>query len=238
MPGMFLLHIESMMTVRYFGHSCFTVEAGGKSLLFDPYISPNDLAKSIEVDDLCPDFILISHGHGDHMADAVRIAKNSGATVICNYEISEWLGRQGLTKVHGVNHGGWSPWAFGRLQFVQAVHSSMLPDGSYGGNPGGFVIESSSGNFYYSGDTALTLDMKLIGESISLDFAVLCIGDYFTMGVKDAIRAADFIQCPNIMGVHYNTFPPIRIHTEQAVAAFKNAGKTLHLLEIGESRSI
>jgi len=226
------------MKIYYYGHFCFAVEAGGKRILFDPYVTPNKLAKDVDVDEIPADFILISHGHEDHVADAVRIAKRTKATVICNYEVSEWLMKKGLKNVQGMNHGGCGSWDFGRVKYVSAVHSSVLPDGTYGGNPGGFVIESRDGNFYYSGDTALTLDMKLIGESVRLHFAALCIGDFFTMGVPDAIKACDFIQCNNVLGVHYDTFPPIRLDKEKAIADFDAAGKKLHLPRIGSSRKI
>ena len=146
-----------------------------------------------------------------------------------------WFGKQGLQKTHPLNHGGGWRFDFGRVKFVNAIHSSSLPDGTYGGNPGGFVVESKEGNFYHCGDTALTLDMKLIGESTRLAFAALCIGDNFTMGIDDAIRAADFVRCDEILGLHYNTFPPIQIDMPAAIAKFKAARKNLHLLRIGES---
>jgi L-ascorbate metabolism protein UlaG (beta-lactamase superfamily) len=155
--------------------------------------------------------------------------------VISSFEIVQWLGQRGVVNAHPLNHGGARTFAFGRVKYVSAIHSSSLPDGSYGGNPGGFVVETSAGNFYYSGDTALTLDMKLIGESVRLQFAVLCIGDNFTMGVSDAIKACDLIGCDKVLGVHYDTFPPIEIDHDAAVAAFKLAGKQLSLLKIGSS---
>jgi L-ascorbate metabolism protein UlaG (beta-lactamase superfamily) len=225
------------MKVSYYGHACFAAQVTGKTLLFDPFITGNELAKGIDINALPADYILISHGHGDHLGDSVAIAKRTGATIISNFEITVWLGHQGLTKSHPLNHGGSYPFDFGRVKFINAVHSSSLPDGSYGGNPGGFIVESEAGNFYYSGDTALTLDMKLIGESTELKFAALCIGDNFTMGVEDAIKAADFVRCNEILGLHYNTFPPIRIDGPGAVARFKAAHKNLHLLLPGESHS-
>ncbi len=224
------------MKVTYYGHSCFAVETARRTLLFDPFITPNELAHSIDINKVRADFILISHGHFDHLADAVTIAKHTGATVISNYEITVWLGQQGLTKTHPLNHGGGARFDFGRAKFTPAIHSSGLPDGSYGGNPGGFLVESSDGAFYYSGDTALTYDMKLIGEGPRLRFAALPIGDNFTMGVDDAIKAADFVRCDEILGLHFNTFPPIRIDTAEAVRKFKAAHKNLQLLQPGESR--
>jgi L-ascorbate metabolism protein UlaG (beta-lactamase superfamily) len=222
------------MKVTYYGHSCFGVKIGDLDLLFDPFISGNELARKVDIQQIPAHFILLSHGHADHVADAAEIAKRTGATIISNYEVTVWFNKQGLEKTHPLNHGGGHGFAFGRAKFVSAIHSSGLPDGTYGGNPGGFVIESPEGNFYYSGDTALTLDMKLIGESTQLKFAALCIGDNFTMGVEDAIKAADFVRCQDILGLHYNTFPPIQIDCAAAIAKFKAAQKRLHLLQPGQ----
>ena len=224
------------MKVTYYGHSCFAVVAGGKQLLFDPFISGNPLAKNIDVKNVPADFILVSHGHEDHLADAVEIARRTNALVIANFEVATWLNQKGAPRVHPMNHGGGFQFDFGRAKFVNAIHSSALPDGSNGGNPGGFVVESDEGNFYYSGDTALTLDMKLIGESTKLKFAALCIGDNFTMGPDDALKAAGFIHCNEILGVHFDTFPPIQIDHAAALEKFRAAGKTLHLLHPGETR--
>ncbi len=225
------------MKVTYYGHACFAAQVANRTLLFDPFITGNELAKGIDVNKVPADFILISHGHADHMADAADIARRTGATIISNFELTQWLGKQGVEKTHPLNHGGAYRFDFGRVKFVNAIHSSSLPDGTYGGNPGGFVVESSEGHFYYSGDTALTMDMKLIGESERLRFAALCIGDNFTMGIEDAIKAADFVRCSEILGLHYNTFPPIKIDPEAAVKRFKTAHKNLHLLLPGESHN-
>jgi len=223
------------MKVSYYGHACFSVVVGGKTLLFDPFITGNPLAKNVDVKKVPADFILVSHGHVDHVADAVEIAKRTSALVIANYEVATWLNQKGAPKIHPLNHGGSFPFDFGRVKFVNAIHSSTMPDGTFGGNPGGFVVESGEGNFYFSGDTALTLDMKLIGESTKLKFAALCIGDNFTMGPDDAVRAADFVRCSEILGVHYDTFPPIKIDHAATKEKFKAAGKTLLLLRVGET---
>ncbi len=223
------------MKITYYGHACFAAQVAGRTLLFDPFITGNELARNINAQTVPADYILVSHGHSDHVADAVDIAKRTGATLISNFEITVWAGKQGVTKTHPLNHGGGHSFEFGRVKYVNAIHSSSLPDGSYGGNPGGFVIESNDGNFYFSGDTALTMDMKLIGEATRLKFAVLCLGDNFTMGIADAIRAAGFLKCREILGLHYNTFPPIQIDRKEAVAAFKAARRNLRLLNPGES---
>lgn len=223
------------MNITYYGHSCFGVEIKGKHILFDPFISPNEMAKQIDANTVKADYILISHGHEDHIADAVSIAKRTGAKVICNWEISVWLGKQGVENIHPMNIGGKVKLDFGDVKCVNAVHSSSLPDGSNGGNPMGFVVESSEGNFYYAGDTALTYDMKLIGEYRSIDFAFLPIGDNFTMGVDNAIIASEFINCKKIIGMHYDTFGYIKIDKEAAVTKFNHSGKQLTLMYIGET---
>ena len=226
------------MNITYYGHSCFSVEINGKKLLFDPFISPNDLAKKIDVNQIQADYILVSHGHNDHIADAESIAKRTGATVICIYEIGNWLANKGVKNILAMNIGGKVKLGFADVKCVVAQHSSGLPDGSYGGCAMGFVVESEKGNFYYAGDTALTYDMKLIGEYRQIDFAFLPIGDIFTMGVDNAIIACDFIQCGNIIGMHYDTFPPIKIDKEEAVKKFSRAGRRLSLMEIGETKTI
>ncbi|MCX6930856.1 MAG: metal-dependent hydrolase [Verrucomicrobia bacterium] len=225
------------MKVTYYGHSCFAAQVANRTLLFVPFITGNELSKAIYVSQVQADCILISHGHEDHMADAADIAKRTGATIVSNYEVTTWFGKQGLSKTHPLNHGGGWRFDFGRVKFVSAIHSSSLPDGTYGGNPGGFVVESAEGNFYYSGDTALTMDMKLIGESTRLKFAALCIGDNFTMGIDDAIKAAQFVGCNEILGLHYNTFPPIKLDPPTAIEKFKAAHQHLHLLQPGESHN-
>lgn len=223
------------MNITYYGHSCFGVEIAGKHLLFDPFITPNELAKNIDATTVKADYILITHGHEDHVADAVAIARRTGATVVCNWEIHVWLQKQGITNTHPMNIGGKKLFDFGSVKCVNAVHSSSLPDGSNGGNPMGFVIESTDRNFYYAGDTALTYDMKLIGNYRSIDFAFLPIGDNFTMGIDNAIIATDFINCGDIIGMHYDTFGFIKIDQEEAKFKFRRAGRNLTLLAVGET---
>jgi len=221
------------MKITYYGHACFGAEIGGKHLLFDPFITQNPLAKAVDTKKIKADYILISHAHDDHMADAAALAKQTGATVISNFEIGEWLGGHGVEKTHSLNPGGSYSFGSGRAKLVHAIHSSSFPDGTYGGVAGGFIVESSGGNFYYSGDTALTLDMKLFGEMTKLNFAVLCIGGNFTMDPEDATRAAALLQCKDVMGVHYDTYPPIKIDHAAATETFRAKGMTLHLVPIG-----
>lgn len=224
-----------MIELRYFGHSTFLTRIKGIEILFDPFISPNTLASAIDIDEINPDYILITHGHEDHVADVERIAKNSSAMLVSNFEIISWFQGKGFEKVHPMNHGGNKLFDFGKVKYVSAIHSSTLPDGSAGGNPGGFVISSEEGNFYFAGDTALTYDMKLIGDSYDIDFAVLPIGDNFTMDINDAIKAADFVGTDKIIGMHYDTFPYIKINKSEAKHLAEKAGKDLYLLDIGES---
>ena len=222
------------MKLTYYGQSSFQIETAGKKLLFDPFISGNPLAKDIDIKLLNPDFILVSHGHGDHVADLVTVARQSGAKVICIAEIAGWLGKQGVDNVHGMNIGGGYTFDFGRVKMVNAIHSSALPDGSNGGNPAGFVIYSDSKKIYFAGDTALTYDMKLLADE-QLDWAILPIGDNYTMGIDDAIRATGFFNCKNVVGVHYDSFPVIKINKEEAAQKFKQAGINLQLPAIGET---
>jgi len=224
------------MKLTFYGHACFGLEVNGKCLLFDPFISNNELAKDVDVDKIKADYILLSHGHDDHIADALRIAKNNDATIVSNYEIVSWYEtKHGYAKAHPMNHGGSWDFDFGKVKYTNAVHSSVLPDGSYGGNPGGFIVSSNDRCFYYAGDSALTMDMKLVPMWGKLDFAVLPIGDNFTMGIEDAVVAAEFIECDKIIAVHFDTFGYIKIDKEKAVDAFKSKGKELLLLEIGQS---
>lgn len=227
------------MKFTYYGHSCFLVETCGKKILFDPFITANELAAHIEINNIEADYILLSHGHFDHIADCVALADATQAKVVCNWEIYEWLNKQGVNKIHPMNTGG--KWNFGEftVKCTVAQHSGGLPDGSYGGNPMGFLIMSREGNFYYAGDTALTMDMQLIPKWAKLNFAVLPIGDNFTMNASDAAECAVMIECKTIIGVHYDTYVPlIKIDHEEAKQAFAAKGAELKLLKIGETISV
>ena len=222
------------MKITYLGHAGLSIEVAGKNLIVDPFISPNPLAKDIDIEVLEADFILITHAHQDHIVDVDAIAKRTGAKIISNFEIVTHYGNLGF-EGHPMNHGGSWQFEFGRVTYTNAIHTSSFPDGSYGGQPGGFLLETDEGNVYIAGDTALTFDMKLIPMQCKLDFAVLPIGDNFTMGYESAVIAAEFIECDKIMGYHYDTFGYIEIDHGKAKNAFSTAGKELILLPIGDS---
>lgn len=224
------------MKLTYFGHSCFLLEIKGTKILFDPFISGNELAKGkVDIHTIEADFIFISHGHGDHIADAPAIANRTGAKVIAAYEVCSWLEAQGVKNCHPVNHGGRLTFDFGSVKFTNAIHSSSLPDGTYGGNPMGFFIETTEKNIYYSGDTALTYDMKLLADYGKVDVALLPVGDNFTMGYEDACIAAHFVNTQHVIALHYDTFGYIVIDKVAAKAHFEQQGKTLSFVEIGNS---
>jgi L-ascorbate metabolism protein UlaG (beta-lactamase superfamily) len=223
------------MNITYYGHSCFGVKVNGKHLLFDPYISREGIDPELNINTVKADYILITHGHKNHIVDGIEIAKRTKAKVICSWEVHLWLSKQGVENIQPMNMGGKIKLDFGSVKCVVAIHSSSMPDGSNGGNPMGFVIESSEGNFYYAGDTALTYDMKLIGQYRHVDFAFLPIGDNGTMGIDNAIIACDFINCDDIIGMHYDTFGAIAIDKNEAVYKFDRTGKKLTLIEIGQT---
>lgn len=222
------------MKITFYGHASLGIEVGGKHIIVDPYISANEKAKHIDIMQLKADYILITHAHGDHILDVEAIANNTGATIVSNAEITGHYEKKGF-NVHPMNHGGSWNFDFGKVKYVVAHHSSSFPDGSYGGNQGGFVIEGEHKNIYIAGDTAVTFDMKLIPMRTKLDLAILPIGSNFTMDVEDAIIAAEFLECDKILGYHYDTFGYIVIDHEDAVKKFYDKGKDLMLLEIGAS---
>ena len=221
------------MKITYHGHASLSIEAHGKVILVDPFITKNDLAKNIDVNTLEADYILITHAHFDHVADVEAIATRTGAIIISNYEIVTYFGNKGF-KGHPMNHGGTWKFDFGNIHMVNAIHTSSFEDGSYGGNPAGFVLETAHHRIYIAGDTALTYDMKLIPKVIGkLDLAILPIGDNFTMGLESAIIASDFVECDKVLGCHYDTFGYIKIDHKEAISKFARQHKELVLLDIG-----
>ncbi len=222
------------MKITFYGHASLGLQIGDTNILVDPFISGNPKAAGIDIETLKADYILVTHAHQDHILDVEAIAKRTGAVIISNYEIVTYYGNLGF-EGHPMNHGGQWDFEFGTIKYVNAIHTSSFPDGSYGGQPGGFIIEGEHKNVYIAGDTALTFDMKLIPLQTKLDLAILPIGDNFTMGVDDAILASDFVECEKVLGYHFDTFGYIEIDHEEAKRKFFEKGKDLMLLEIGES---
>ena len=221
------------MKITYFGHASLGIQVNDVNILVDPYISANPNASHINIETLKADYILLTHAHQDHILDVGAIAKRTNAIVVSNFEIVshfEGLGIEG----HPMNHGGSWDFEFGTVKYVNAIHSSSFPDGKYGGQPGGFVIEGEHKNIYIAGDTALTFDMKLIPMQTDLDLDILPIGDNFTMGINDAIIASDFVKCDKVLGYHFDTFGYIEIDHEEAKRKFFEKNKDLMLLEIGD----
>lgn len=225
------------MKLTYYGHSCFGIEIKGKHLLIDPFITGNPLASTIDVNAIKADFILLTHAHQDHVLDVEFIVERTGATIVSNYEIVLYYGAKEL-KGHPVNHGGTFKTDVFSAKYVNAVHTSSFVDGTYGGQPGGFVISSGEKSIYIAGDTAVTMDMKLIPMATKLTATILPIGDTFTMGIDDAILASNLVECDTVIGCHFNTFPPIEINEEEAINKFSEVNKTLKLLEIGATITI
>lgn len=234
------------MKLTYYGHACFGVESADFHWLFDPFIRQNPLAKQIKPETVAADAVLLSHGHQDHIDDAEEILQRTGALLIGGYEVVRWFEGKGIEQSRGMNPGGSYrvPLAgrskeatghAGTVKMVSAIHSSSLPDGTYGGVAGGFLVETAEGCFYYSGDTALTMDMKAIGDQHDLRFAVLPIGDNFTMNATDAALAAVYCGARRVVGVHYDTFPAIEINREEARKAFDTLDVELLLPAIGET---
>lgn len=198
------------ISVKWHGHATFSLDVNGTQLVVDPFFAGNNPSAKTSADAVTADFILQTHGHGDHIADTVGLAKRTGATVIANFEICNWIGAQGHDKVHAMNTGGGYNFPFGRVKMTPALHSSGLPDGSYGGDPGGFLISAGGKTIYVAGDTALFSDMALIGRA-GLDLAIVPVGDNFTMGPEDAVLALDYLKPKVVIPCHYNTWPPIAI---------------------------
>lgn len=223
------------MTFRYYGHACFMVEIAGKKIIFDPFIRPNPLAASIDFASLQADYILLSHAHMDHLADAIDLAKQTNATIVANWEICSWANKNGIEKTHPMNIGGEWTFDFGKVKLVYACHSSSFPDGSYGGTASGFLIHAENQTIYYSGDTSLTADMQWIPQFFgAISTAILPVGNNFTMGYQDACLAASIIKPKQVIGVHFDTFGYIVIDQEKAKNHFKENGHSLVLPGIGE----
>ncbi|WP_438711912.1 metal-dependent hydrolase [Aquimarina muelleri] len=223
------------MKITFYGQNTLLIKINDIRVLVDPFISGNPLSKDkVDIDTIKADYILLTHAHQDHVLDAEAIAKKTNATIVSNYEIAMYYQNLGI-EVHPMNHGGEWSFEFGNVKYVNAVHTSSFADGTYGGQPGGFIIEGERKTIYIAGDTALTMDMKLIPLRYKLDLAILPIGDNFTMGIDDAIIASDFVECDKVLGVHYDTFGYIEIDHDEAKRKFFAKNKDLMLLDIGGS---
>jgi L-ascorbate metabolism protein UlaG (beta-lactamase superfamily) len=197
-------------TITWLGHNAWSIETGGKTILLDPFLNDSPTSP-VKADAVKADFILLSHGHVDHLGDTIAIAKRTRALVLTNFEVSQWLKKNGVAgdRVVGMNPGGGVDQPFGRVTFTIAHHSSSMPDGIYGGVPGGFLLMLSDARVYFACDTAVFLEMKMLGAG-GLDLAVLPIGDLFTMGPEDSIEAIKLLNPKRVAPCHYNTWPPIK----------------------------
>lgn len=231
--------MSNSISVKYLGHACFEFDFNGTKVLTDPFISYNPLAKNIDIEALKPDYILLSHAHADHVADLAKIQAQSGATVAAIVETAGWVRKQGVPdeKVIEFNFGGTLNLPFGKVKMVYALHTNSTPDGAYGGAPCGFVFFIGDKKIYFAGDTALTLEMKLL-EDLQLDWAFLPIGGHYTMDAEDAVKAAKFVNCKQVIGMHYDTFSPVTIDQEEALQLFNEAGLALTLLKLEESKAL
>ena len=223
--------------IKWLGHSTFLIDIDGRGVLIDPFLTGNPVARTAAAD-LSPDIILLTHAHGDHVADALDIADASGATIVCNFEMGDWYMARGYENVFQGNPGGSFRNDWMSAKWTIAFHSSSFPDGSYGGQPNGFVIRGGGVTIYHAGDTSLFSDMRLIGDE-GLDVALLPIGDVFTMGVDDSIKAAQLLRAGIVVPMHYNTFPPI----EQDAAAWarrieSETDSAARVLAVDESLSL
>ena len=224
--------------LTWHGHATLGLETGGYKLVIDPFFDGNPAA-STSPEAVEADYLLVSHGHGDHVGDSVAIAKRTGATIISNHEIVSWLGKQGVEKTHGQHIGGGHAYSFGYLKLTLALHGSMLPDGSNGGNPCGFLLTTNDGKkLYFAQDTGLFGDMKLIGEE-GLEVAVIPIGDNYTMGPDDALRAVKLLAPKVVIPIHYNTWDLIAQDAQAWAKRVEQETKTkVVVLKPGESYSV
>ncbi|MGD8973754.1 MAG: metal-dependent hydrolase, partial [Desulfobacterales bacterium] len=228
---------QMSLTITWYSHACFLIETDKARLLVDPFITDNPLSP-VKADEMQVNFILVSHGHGDHVGDTVSIAKQTGAMVISNYEIQNWIVSQGVENVHPLHIGGGYDFPWGRVKLTIAQHGSALPDGSYGGNPCGFLFYIDGKKIYHACDTGLFYDMKLIGEE-GIDLAILPIGDNFTMGPDDALRAVKLIEPKQVVPIHYDTFDVIKQDPHAwAARVEKETSSKVKVMTPGESATL
>ena len=222
-----------MPIATFFGHSCFFLEDGENRLIIDPFITGNPQA-IVKPEEVNVNYILLTHAHGDHLGDAVEISKRNKALIIAPFELANYCQDQGC-EVHPMHIGGAHNFPFGRVKLTIAHHGSALPDGGYGGNPCGLLITMSGKTFFHSGDTGLFYDMKLIGEMNDIELAVLPIGDNFTMGIDDAVKAVEFLKPKSVIPMHFKTFDVIDTDPEEFVRRVVDMEVNSVVLKVGES---
>jgi L-ascorbate metabolism protein UlaG (beta-lactamase superfamily) len=225
-----------MVRLTYHGHSAFELKSDKHNIIIDPFINYNKHAK-VKPADIKVDYIILTHGHGDHFGDALEIAKNNDATIIAINELADYCNAKEY-KAHAMHIGGGHNFPFGRVKYTIAHHSSSTPDGVYAGNPGGVIISTGGKNIYHAGDTGLFLDMKLIGEMTSLDVAMLPIGDNFTMGIDDAVKAVEFLNPKMAIPMHFSTFDIINADPNEFKRKVESIGKKGVVIPFGESIEI
>jgi L-ascorbate metabolism protein UlaG (beta-lactamase superfamily) len=232
------MEVDVTISIVWHGHATFSIDFDGTKVVVDPFFAGNNPSARTPVDAVAADFILQTHGHPDHISDTLALATRTGAQVIANFEICNWINALGHENTWAMNTGGGYDFPFGRVKMTAALHSSGLPDGSYGGDPGGFLVNAGGKNLYVSGDTALFSDMSLIGRA-GIDVAILPVGDNFTMGPDDSLLALGFLKPRVVIPCHYNTWPPIEI--DVAAWAERVAGETESepvVLEVDASYSL
>ncbi len=229
--------MPSEIVLTFIGHAAWRITHEHADILIDPFITGNPVA-TLKAEDLSPTHIILTHGHGDHLGDAMDISKRTGAPIISTFEIGEYCEAKGCPNPVGMGLGGAHQFDFGRVKFTIAHHSSSAPDGTYLGNPAGVLLSIDGRTIYHAGDTALFLDMKLIGEMNRIDVALLPIGDFYTMGVDDAVKAVEFLNPGLSIPMHYNTFPPIKADPEDFVAKLQAGGKRGLVMHPGDTHTI
>ena len=222
------------MKLRYFSHSAFEITTNkNKLILIDPFLDDNPTS-TVKSNDVKADYIILTHAHGDHIGDSFKIAKRCNSTLICTYELANYCKSKGF-NAHDMSIGGGHNFEFGRVKFTIAFHGSQTPEGTYGGQPAGVILTIDNVTIYHTGDTGLFYDMKLIGELNKIDYLLLPIGDNYTMGIKDAVKAVELVNPKNVIPMHYNTFPIIEADPNIFKNEVEQLGKNCRVMKFGES---